>query len=361
LATARPEFMKSSLLPAAKIHALLQVEPFLALLLLAFASWVLYKTLLRRVSQERHKNLHVQFANLAWNCVIFTALFLTHFVLIQSSENGQISGPLFTSTPYFGLLALLMGAVVLIKTLRILTLEYLFLGHMKVGVPMLLVNLFTLLFSLVVAGWFMTSIFGFKIAPLLATSAIFSVVLGLALQETLGQLFAGVSLQIDKPYEIGHWIEGQSGLQKWAGQVHEITWRATVLIGLGDELITIPNRVMAQAQIYNYTARGESFCRTENFKIAHGSPIEKAQEILLQTALSNPEVAREPAPIAYCTEHSEHGINIKLAYNIREFPAQFRIREYIMRTANDRLLQAGIEPARHRHEVTGSLQPSSES
>jgi small-conductance mechanosensitive channel len=227
---------------------------------------------------------------------------------------------------------------------------------MKVGVPLLLVNLFTLLISLFVAGWFLTEIFHFKIAPLLATSAIFSIVLGLALQDTLGNLFAGVALQIDKPYEIGHWIEVQSGPHKWVGQVQEISWRATVLLGLSDELMTVPNRVMAQAEISNFSARNEPFTRIQFFKVAHGTPLEKAQAALLAVAAYVPEVCQEPKPMVFCNDFTETGITLKLIYSIRDFGAQFRIQDAIVRAGASALAAAGVEAARYRHDLSGKVQ-----
>ena len=345
--------MQKSLLPAAKIQSLLQLEPFLALLLLAFSSWVLYKILLRDVSQERHRNLHKQFVNLAWNCLLFTILFSAHGLMLPPETAPEFLLPFL---PYIGLLCLFMGSVILVKTLRIMTLEYLFLGHMKVGVPLLLVNLFTLLISLFVAGWFLTEIFHFKIAPLLATSAIFSIVLGLALQDTLGNLFAGVALQIDKPYEIGHWIEVQSGPHKWVGQVQEISWRATVLLGLSDELMTVPNRVMAQAEISNFSARNEPFTRIQFFKVAHGTPLEMAQRSLLGAAAQVSEVCTDPKPMVFCNDFTETGITLKLVYSIRDFGAQFRIQDEVVRAGATALAASGVEAARYRHDLSGKLQ-----
>jgi len=345
--------MKTSLLPAEKIASLLQLEPFLALLLLAGSSWVLYKILLRDVSAERHKNLGAQFSNLAWNCLLFSSLYAIHFALTTFESAPEF---LASFTSYFGLLCLLMGATILVKTLRIMTLEYLFLGNMRAGVPLLLLNLFTLLISLVVAGWFLTEIFNFKIAPLLATSAIFSIVLGLALQDTLGNLFAGVALQIDKPYEIGHWVEVQSGPHKLVGQITEISWRATVLLGLSDELMTIPNRVMAQAEISNFSARNEPFTRIQFFKVAHGTALNRAQEAVIAAASKIPEVCKEPGPVAFCSDFTETGITLKLVYSIRDFGAQFRIQDHVVRAGAQALQEAGVEAARSRHDITGKTQ-----
>jgi len=82
-----------------------------------------------------------------------------------------------------------------------------------------------------------------------ATTAIGAVVLGLALQETLGNLFAGLAIQIEKPFNVGHWIHvtGQDG------RVAEITWRATRLRTKSGNVVVVPNSVLARETITNYS------------------------------------------------------------------------------------------------------------
>src|SRR5262249_3832385 len=60
---------------------------------------------------------------------------------------------------------------------------------------------------------------------LLTTSAVGAVVVGFALQDTLGNLFAGLAIQIEKPFRVGHWV----AIGDKEGQVSEVTWRATKL------------------------------------------------------------------------------------------------------------------------------------
>ena len=145
------------------------------------------------------------------------------FIFLQTSE-GQI-GRFALVTPYIAMAAFVWGNVVFVKTCRLIVLQYLFLGSMRHGVPLLLVNIFSLILSIVLLFWGITHIFGVQVGPLLATSAAASVILGLAMQDTLGNLFAGISLQIDRSFEIGDWVEVVSGIQKTTGQVREITWR----------------------------------------------------------------------------------------------------------------------------------------
>ncbi len=84
---------------------------------------------------------------------------------------------------------------------------------------------------------------------ILATTAVGAVILGLALQETLSNLFAGLAIQIEKPFRIGHWVTigGQNGL------VSEITWRATKIRTKAGNFVIVPNSVLARDTITNYS------------------------------------------------------------------------------------------------------------
>ena len=81
---------------------------------------------------------------------------------------------------------------------------------------------FTILFFLIFAHLYPDV----NLGALFTTSAIFGVILGLALQDTLGNFFAGISLQADRPFQVGDVI--MVGAEKHTGVVEEITWRAVI-------------------------------------------------------------------------------------------------------------------------------------
>ena len=84
---------------------------------------------------------------------------------------------------------------------------------------------------------------------ILATTAVGAVVLGFALQDTLGNLFAGLAIQIDRPFRVGDWVT----LGELEGSVSEITWRATKLVTKAGNFVVVPNSVMAKDPITNYS------------------------------------------------------------------------------------------------------------
>ncbi|HTM34685.1 MAG TPA: mechanosensitive ion channel family protein [Vicinamibacterales bacterium] len=84
---------------------------------------------------------------------------------------------------------------------------------------------------------------------LLATSAVGAVVVGFALQDTLGNFFAGLAIQIEKPFRVGHWISIGGN----EGQVQEVTWRATKLRTKDGQFLIVPNSVISKDPILNYS------------------------------------------------------------------------------------------------------------
>lgn len=329
-------------IPIERIEAFLQLELALITLGCAFAAWVIYKLFLGQSSQERHISLQRQFSNLGAHLTVSTFLYLFHAALIRAVEAGDVGPAGLTVAAYVGLITIFSGATVFIKTWRIFVSEYLFIGHMKVRVPLLLINLFTLVIALILVGWILSNIFNLNLAPLLATSAIFSLVLGLALQDTLGNLFAGIALQLDKPYELGDWIEVHADASKWVGQVFEVSWRATVLTGLSDESLTIPNRVMSQAKISNFSLKTRPFVRTLSFRIPYGSPVHRVKEILTDAALSIAVIRNTPKPIVLVTDTAESWMNFKISYFIDDYGSQWLIADQIASAVVDLLEREGI-------------------
>ncbi len=222
---------------------------------------------------------------------------------------------------------------------------------MREGVPILLVDLFTLVLTAVTLGVLSKEVFSLEVAPFLATSAIFSIILGLALQDTLGNLFAGISLQFDKPYDLDDWIEVSSEGMKWVGQVKEVSWRATLLQAITDELITIPNKVIAQAKIANFSSSGKPFIRKQTFRVPYGTEISKAKEALIATARLMPGVRKDPAPTVFVNEAGESWISLSLIYFLDDYGTQWGVADQLLEQAIPALESAGVHLAPPRMQV----------
>jgi small-conductance mechanosensitive channel/CRP-like cAMP-binding protein len=94
-------------------------------------------------------------------------------------------------------------------------------------------------------------VFNVPISGLLAASGVIAIVLGLALQNTLGDVFSGVVLNLAKPYRPGDWVILEGGLE---GRVIETNWRATQLLTTSNDLAIIPNSIVSKAKLVNASA-----------------------------------------------------------------------------------------------------------
>ncbi|XGC79388.1 mechanosensitive ion channel family protein [Bdellovibrio bacteriovorus] len=331
------------------LYGFLELEPFILLGCLIAITWVFYKFFLREASEERHRSLRNHFKVLIRHYIILSFLFLA-FIFLQTSE-AQLA-TLAKLTPYIAILTFIWGNIVFVKTSRLIVLQYLFLGSMKHGVPLLLVNIFSLLLSIVLVLWGLGFIFGLQVGPMIATSAAVSVILGLALQDTLGNLFAGISLQLDRNFEIGNWLEIVSGSQKTVGQVREITWRSTTLLGWSDELIILPNRFMANATIFNFSPPENPIVRRNVFRLAYGENVLQAKEAIEKAVSGIGEIRGIPTPWAYVSDTTEHWIELKVIYFIDSYGSQYNIGDKVMVRGMEALNAAGIKLARQVLELS---------
>lgn len=326
-----------------KLYQNLDLEIFVFITLLVLIAFLFYKLFLRDVSEERHQNIRNHLKILLKQYILVSILFTSFTAGLQASDTFDAISRIL---PYIGFITFVSGAYCFIKASRLLVLQYLFLGSMRAGVPLLIVNIFTLIQSIILILWTFTNIFGVEIGPLLATSAAFSIILGLALQDTLGNLFAGISMQVDKNFEIGDWLEVVNGSSKIVGQVKEISWRSTVLIGFSDEVITVPNKLIAQCQVSNFSPEGKTIIRGHNFKFGFNSDINKITELLELAATQISEVKPNPAPYAYVRETNEQGCEIRLIYSVDNYGHQYVTGHKVITTALEILEKHGIKIAK---------------
>src|SRR5437763_8544629 len=114
--------------------------------------------------------------------------------------------------------------------------------------PTLVRNIFTLLaFAILFVLLFKGVYNDYDLGALFTTSALFGVIIGLALQDTLGNFFSGISLHADRPFQVGDVIA--LGPQKITGVVEGITWRAIKLRTFGNNIALVSNSVAAKEAI----------------------------------------------------------------------------------------------------------------
>src|SRR5258705_621939 len=114
--------------------------------------------------------------------------------------------------------------------------------------PSLVRNIFTLITFTVLFVLIFKSLYSeIQLGAIFTTSAIFGVIIGLALQDTLGNFFAGISLHADRPFQVGDVIV--VGQQKHTGVIESINWRAIKLRTFQNHIVLVSNSIAAKEAI----------------------------------------------------------------------------------------------------------------
>lgn len=191
---------------------------------------------------------------------------------------------------------------------------------------------------------------------LLTTSALLTAVIGLSLQETLGNLFAGLAIQAQRPFEMGDWINVDTD-PRLVGRVIEINWRATTVLTTDQVELIIPNSVLAKSTIHNFT-KPTPYSRREIFVQApYEIPPQRALEALATSTEDVDGICSSPAPTAQLRLFADSGIEYRLTYFIDDFAQRDHIDSEVRQRIWYAFQRSGISipfPIRtvHVHTVT---------
>jgi small-conductance mechanosensitive channel len=137
---------------------------------------------------------------------------------------------------------------------------------------------------------------GFNVTNLLATSAVLTIVIGLALQSTLGNLFSGLALELDRPVRVGDYLR-RSPVE---GTIEGLTWRSIFLRASNGSLIVVPNSGLSANHVEVFQA-GTPTYHTTAFHVPAIYPPTMVQDVMraaLQTGTIHAAILKDPAPRA---------------------------------------------------------------
>ena len=136
-------------------------------------------------------------------------------------------------------------------------------------------------------------VFDLPIRGLLATSGVVAIILGLALQSTLGDVFSGIVLSFSRPYRPGDWISVEGGTD---GRVIELNWRATYILTARRDLAILPNSTIAKSRIVNVSSPSGLHGTTITVQVDAQTPPSRCSEILEHAIRNSRLIVATPPP-----------------------------------------------------------------
>jgi small-conductance mechanosensitive channel len=152
-------------------------------------------------------------------------------------------------------------------------------------------------------------IWDINVTGLVASAGIVGLALGFAAQDTLSNLFAGVAILSDRPYEIGDFIILDSGER---GEVTQIGLRSTRLLTRDDVEISIPNGVMGATKIVNEAGGPRRYRLRTAVGVAYGSDIDEVAAVLTGIGENHPKTLDDPEPRARFRAFGDSSLDFEL-------------------------------------------------
>jgi small-conductance mechanosensitive channel len=192
-------------------------------------------------------------------------------------------------------------------------------------------------------------LFSAPIAGAITTSGVLVAVLGIAMRNLISDLFYGITMALERPFEIGEWVGLEDGT---VGRVEEFTWRAIKLITRDHVKVVIPNSEVANARIANYD-QPEPIWRSQiRIVLGHDLEPERAKRLLLG-AVQQVEESRAigRAAEAAIVGHEERGVEWELRFWVADYPSHSAVTQRIHEAVLHSLCVAGVPIPRAREEV----------
>jgi small-conductance mechanosensitive channel len=187
------------------------------------------------------------------------------------------------------------------------------------------------------------STLGISVTPILASLGVTSLAVALALQPTLENLFSGMQLLADKPFQLGDFIALESGEQ---GFVEKIGWRSTWIRMLANNLLVIPNSKVCQDRILNYNYPSPEMSVPIEVGVHYSSNLQQVQAIAKEVAIhilqTVPGGKSDFEPRVNFHTFGDSSVNFTVVLRATEFTEHFALKSEFIKLLHQRFNEEGI-------------------
>lgn len=205
-------------------------------------------------------------------------------------------------------------------------------------VPSIFEQLVKVIAYVIVGLSILSTAYRVDITPLLTTSAVFTMVIGLALQDVLGNLFSGLSVHFSPPFKIGDWIK----VAGYMGKVVESNWRATTIRMTTRDLITLPNNDIAKKEIHNLMLRPGFLYRDFTIGLSYEASPDQVRKSLVGACSQVSSILKSPPPQVFMEQFGDSSISYRIRYWINDADYPPTIQDQLLSRIWYRLKRDGI-------------------
>ncbi len=186
-------------------------------------------------------------------------------------------------------------------------------------------------------------IFGVPVGTLIATSGVFAIILGLALQNTLSDAFSGIALNLGRPFVLGDWIVLSDGTE---GRVIETNWRSTHLLSAAHNVVALPNSFLAKLGLTNVSSPDEAHGLTMTIRLAPTKMPSVIVDVMRTVLMSCNTILKEPPPVVALKQLDAQALDVELQFRVANVSGRIQARNEVLDLVYRHVKSAGLLLAR---------------
>ncbi len=192
--------------------------------------------------------------------------------------------------------------------------------------------------SIIIGLFLLTATFVMQ-EKFVTTSAVGAGGIGVALQDTLGTRFAGLAIQVEKPFRLGQWIT----VGGYEGRVTEITWRATRLRTKTGNMVVLPNNVVAKEAIVNFSEPALPTRLQLEVGVSYEAPPNDVKAVIGRALASLPSLEKTPPPEVLLVDFGNSAIVYRARFWIMDYAGDEIARDQVRTAIYYALRRANFE------------------
>ncbi len=262
--------------------------------------------------------------------------------VLSTYGGAGAAGSVFLYTHAFFVAAVAIGAI---RSVLILYVDFYLRERQGAAVSSIVRDVASVLTYFIIILAVLRVTLDINLASLVATSAVLTAIVGLALQDVLGSVVSGLVLELEDPFGPADWVR----VGNYEGQIIETGWRTTRIRTRVNEVITLPNTYLAREPVVNYSRPDPRYGDTLHLLAGYEVAPADVKRALLAVLDADPAVLQQPEAEVRTVQYGERGMEYAVRYWITDFTNLERIRDRLMTNFWYALRRAGVRiplPAR---------------
>jgi small-conductance mechanosensitive channel/CRP-like cAMP-binding protein len=267
--------------------------------------------------------------HISYDRKVLLATFLFTLTTLFVWQFGDVSSDPFLETRMSGKIMWL--AVIVLGTNAVTQLIFwliyrLIIYNDFVKMPRFIFNIFSMILIVGVVLYMINQIFDVDLSALLVTSTVVSAVIGLSLQDTLTNLFAGLSLQIENPFNVDDWVN----LGGFEGKVVSQNWRTLTIVTRENHRVFIPNKSVAEEKIVNYSKPSPRQIHSFDVDLDYSHPPNEVKRVLFELLNEIKEVEIDHIAFPWVKAYNASGVKYCIKYWINDYSDVYNIQDIVL-------------------------------